>query len=143
MSIKRMGSMRTVIEEYGRNAGKIWKTLDKYGPLTETKLMKTAKLNEDEFYAAIGWLARENKICKKDITYEIGCTNLSDKIGIDAGKIWNVLYTWKEVHEAYIPKLADVPEKDMYYALGWLAREGKLTARKEKPKKAQITFCTK
>ena len=135
--------MKTIIEEYGRNAGKIWKALDKYGPLTETKLMKTTKLNEDEFYTAVGWLARENKICKKGTTYEIGYTNFSDKIGQDAGKIWNVLHIWEEVYEDYIPKLADVPEKDAYYALGWLAREGKLTARKEKPKKSQITYSTK
>ena len=135
--------MKTVIEEYGRNAGKIWTALDKYGSLTQTKLMKTTNLNEDEFYAAVGWLARENKICKKGTTYEIGWTNFSDKIGNDAGKIWNVLHTWQEVHEAYIPKLADVPENDMYCALGWLAREGKLTAKTEKPKTPQITFCKK
>lgn len=132
--------MKTLIEEYGRNAGKLWKVLDKYGPQTQSKLMKTIRLKENDFYTAVGWLARENKICKKDTTYEIGCTNFSDKIGKDAGKIWKVLQTWDEVHEAYISKLADIAEKDMFYALGWLAREGKLTATKENPKNPQIKY---
>jgi hypothetical protein len=132
--------MKTLIEEYGRNAGKLWKALDKYGPQTEINLMKTTKLREDDFNAAVGWLARENKICKNGTTYQIGWTNFSDKIGNDAGKVWNVLQTWEEVHQDYIPKLADIPEKDMYYALGWLAREGKLTIKKEKPKGPQIKY---
>ena len=56
--------MINIIEEFGRNAGELWKTLNTHGPLPETKLMENARLQEDEFYVAIGWLARENKVCK-------------------------------------------------------------------------------
>ena len=30
----------------------------------------------------------------------------------------------------YLPKLAEVSEKDALYAIGWLAKEGKITAKK-------------
>ena len=59
--------MDSIIDNYGRNAGKIWEALDTHGPLTQTKLMKTTGLNEEEFYVAIGWLAKEGKITAKKV----------------------------------------------------------------------------
>lgn len=132
--------MRNIIENYGRDAGKIWDTLNTYGTLKESKLLKTTKLREDDFYAAIGWLAKENKICKHGTSYSLGDTNLNTKIGRDAGKIWKALDTWGEVEAFFIPKLAKVKENDAYCALGWLAKEGKLKAKKTKPKKPQLKF---
>ena len=128
------------VEEFGRNAGKIWKTLNTHNSLTQTNLMKKTKLKDDEFYAAVGWLARENKICKDGATYKLGETNLTGKIGGDASKIWDVIYTCGDIDATYIPKLTDMPKKDMYTALGWLACEGKVKAKKVKPKTPQLHF---
>ena len=41
--------MENIVEQFGRNAGEIWKALSTLGPLTETKLKETTKLQEDEF----------------------------------------------------------------------------------------------
>ena len=56
--------MKKLIDEFGWNAGKVWKTLGTKGPLKEEALLQTTKLSEDELWTAIGWLARENKICQ-------------------------------------------------------------------------------
>ena len=51
-------------KQIGTNAGKIWNRLEK-GELTDTKLSKIKKdcqLAESDFYLALGWLAREDKI---------------------------------------------------------------------------------
>jgi len=122
-----------MVEEFGRNAGKVWTTLNSYGPLSEVKLMNTAMLNENAFYAAIGWLARENKVRKDVFLYKLGETNLTDAIGEKAGKIWNVICNQKEIDLATIGKIlmqkGQMNEKDVFAALGWLAREGKLETK--------------
>jgi hypothetical protein len=135
-----MGYMRNKIEEFGRNAGKIWGTLDTYVSLTQTNLMKKTKFKENEFYAAVGWLARENKICKDGSLFKLGETNLADKIGRDASKLWDILHNYGDIDVTYIPKLAEVSERDAYSALGWLAKEGKLKVKNVKPKKPQLHF---
>ena len=122
------------IENFDRNAGKVWVTLDAHGPLTQTELMDNAGLNEDEFYAAVGWLAKENKICGDGIVYRLGETNLSSKIGKDALKIWNILDKCGEVDVPSIANLVGVTVRDAYSALGWLAKEEKVKAKKVKPK---------
>lgn len=122
-----------MVEEFGRNAGKVWTTLNSYGPLSEVKLMNTAMLNENAFYAAIGWLARENKVRKDVFLYKLGETNLTDAIGEKAGKIWDVLCDQKEIDLATVGKIlmqmGQMNEKDVFAALGWLAREGKLETK--------------
>jgi hypothetical protein len=128
-----MGMTTNMVEEFGRNAGKVWTTLNSYGPLSEVKLMNTAMLNENAFYAAIGWLARENKVRKDVFLYKLGETNLTDAIGEKAGKIWNVICNQKEIDLATIGKIlmqkGQMNEKDVFAALGWLAREGKLETK--------------
>ncbi len=50
-----------------------------------------------------------------------------EKFGINAGSVWTVLSKTegaKSLKE--VKKLCKLTEKDMYAALGWLAREGKL-----------------
>lgn len=46
----------------GKNAGVLWNLL--HGKKNEevSKLKKESKLNEAEFWAAIGWLSREDKL---------------------------------------------------------------------------------
>ena len=122
-----------MVEEFGRNAGKVWTTLNSYGPLSEVKLMNTTMLNENAFYAAIGWLARENKVRKDVFLYKLGETNLTDAIGEKAGKIWDVLCNQKEIDLATVGKIlmqkGEMNEKEVFAALGWLAREGKLETK--------------
>ena len=54
--------MKNVINNFGRNAGKIWTTINVHGPLNRSDLIKKTRLKENDFYAGVGWLARENKI---------------------------------------------------------------------------------
>jgi len=54
------GVMSNILEEFGQNAGKIWSTLNVYGSLSKTTLIKKTRLRVNDFYVGIGWLAREN-----------------------------------------------------------------------------------
>ena len=83
--------MQNIVDIYGRNAGKIWKTLSTHGPLDEKSIIKKGRLNKNDFYIGVGWLARENKIFKNGVVYQLSETNLTEKIGCDAGKVWNTL----------------------------------------------------
>ena len=64
--------MNEIIKSYGYNAGKIYEALTNEGPQVQTKLMKKTGISENEFYWAVGWLARENKIYRDKRTYRIG-----------------------------------------------------------------------
>jgi len=132
--------MKTFVDEFGQNAGKVWWALHSHGTIEETKLMKTTKLDEKKLYAAIGWLARENKICRNNNFYNLGATNLTDKIGVDAGKIWDTLNQWGEVDVSSIARITDIDERDVYSALGWLAREDKIQAKGGKTKEQYLKF---
>ena len=50
------------ISNIGNNAGLVWNALNSNGKMTETKLKKETGLASAEFFAAIGWLAREGKL---------------------------------------------------------------------------------
>ena len=50
------------INNIGNNAGLVWNALNSNGKMTETKLKKETGLASAEFFAAIGWLAREGKL---------------------------------------------------------------------------------
>ncbi|MBN2217156.1 MAG: winged helix-turn-helix domain-containing protein [Pirellulales bacterium] len=52
----------TFVQEIGETAGLVWNLLDKSGPTTLTKLVKTADKPRDLVMQALGWLAREEKI---------------------------------------------------------------------------------
>lgn len=130
--------MRNVTDYCGRNAGDVWTTLQNKGPMTETKLMEMTNLSEDEFHAAIGWLARENKICKNGLVYQLGDSNLTSKIGTDAGKVWRVLETRGKADIYDIARLTQMVERDAFTAVGWLAREDKIDAHLVMPREFQI-----
>ena len=125
--------MRNLIDEYGRNAGKIWEILNANGSLTQTRLIRNTKLKNDEFYSAIGWLARENKINKQNTkqgsSYLLGETNLTTKIGVDAGRVWKTLSTWGESDISAIAKYSRIEKDEVHAALGWLAREDKIDVK--------------
>ena len=50
------------INNIGNNAGLVWNALNANGRMTETKLKKETGLASAEFFAALGWLAREGKL---------------------------------------------------------------------------------
>jgi predicted transcriptional regulator len=120
----------TTIEEFGQNDGKVWSVLNEKGPLSEVKLINTTFLNEHQLRLAIGWLARENKICRNGTIYKIGNTNLVEKIGTDAGKVWNILNRQQtDVDISSLARLTKINVNDVYAAVGWLARENKIDAK--------------
>lgn len=50
---------------------------------------------------------------------------LNEKIGVNAGTIWKAL-EGGELNVKALKKATKLNEKDLNFALGWLAREGKL-----------------
>lgn len=135
--------MKTLVDEFGWNAGKVWKTLNKKGPLKQETLLYTTKMTEDQLWAAIGWLAREDKIRQENNLYKLGQTNLTPKIGTDAGKVWDTIAKQGEIDISTIAKTVHIPEVDAYAALGWLARENKVTCKKIKAKVPKIKVALK
>ena len=135
--------MKTIVDEFGWNAGKVWKILSTNGPLKEEALLQTTKLSEDELWTAVGWLARENKICRENNLYKLGQTNLTTKVGTDAGKVWNTVAKQGEVDISTIAKTAQITVVDAYCALGWLARENKVECKKIKAKVPNIKVALK
>ena len=132
--------MENIVNQFGQDAGRIWNTLHERGSLTEQEILQTTRLYPNEFYTAIGWLARENKIRREGQFYSLGDTNLNEKIGNDAGKIWNALNWHKEIDLQYLPKFAEMPLRDALCALGWLAKEEKLKVKTLKTDGYQIIF---
>lgn len=124
--------MIEVTEEFGFNAGRVWKALDMNGPLTEIQLMEETSLRENEVFAAVGWLARENKIRRDGNVYHLDETNLTFEIGGNAGIIWNMLFTNGELDTTHISRLIQKDEENIFSALGWLARENKIQLSKKK-----------
>lgn len=51
-----------ITNEIGLNAGKIWNTLFDVGEQPVKTLIKKLKMTSPDFYMAVGWLAREEKI---------------------------------------------------------------------------------
>lgn len=49
-------------EKIGSYAGLVWNALNEADVLGTKQIKKITKLKDKEIYAAIGWLARENKI---------------------------------------------------------------------------------
>ncbi len=122
--------MVEIFHKFGRNAGKIWVELNKRGPLEGKTILKKTRLKEEDFYAAVGWLAREDKISYKAGIYELNQTNLEQEIGGNAGKVYTTLYNHGEITIPSIVKIAKIHKKEAYSAIGWLAREDKLGYKK-------------
>jgi len=119
--------VRDLSVEFGDGAGKIWVTLSQNGVLRKDDLISFAKLNDEEFQAGVGWLARENKIYMVDDgSFKLGFTNLTNEIGSQAGRLWRILDIWGEADFVSLRRLSDLSEAYVYRALGWLAKEGKI-----------------
>jgi len=119
--------VRNETVSYGDNAKQIWKALTEENRVDEHQLQLKTQMNVKDVHTAIGWLARENKIRKDDNRYLLSSeTNLTEEIGSLAGRIWKILDIWNEADVFTIKKLADAEDTQIYTALGWLAREGKI-----------------
>lgn len=46
--------MRDATNNFGRNAGKIWTSLNVHGPLSKDALIKKTRLRENDFYIGVG-----------------------------------------------------------------------------------------
>lgn len=118
------------IEQFGRNAGIVWNILYKNNLLTDLELIELTSLREYEIYIAIGWLAKENKIKKNGKYFKLDETNFGYDVGKNAGLIWKFL---SKVGDSDIDNLLlklNIDEKDLYLAIGWLARENKIKIKK-------------
>jgi hypothetical protein len=52
---------------------------------------------------------------------------MKEKIGTNAGLVWNILHEKGAKGVKELKKLTKLTEKDIYAAIGWLAREEKLS----------------
>lgn len=50
------------VETIGVNAGTVWNALNEADALGLKQLKKVTKLKDKEVFAALGWLAREDKV---------------------------------------------------------------------------------
>jgi hypothetical protein len=135
--------MNEIASSFGTHAGVVWRTLHQYGPLSESVLIERTHLSSYQLFIAIGWLARENKIRKEDDLYKLGETNLLPIVGKDAGKLWRALDIWGEVDNVSLSRLARISEDDVFCAVGWLAREGKIDASIRDADEKKILFWLK
>ncbi len=129
MTLNEVAFMVDFVDSFGKYAGKIWAALNTNGSLTENKLREKTGLTEKELCSAIGWLAKENKIYKRESNFSLGDTNLTAKIGNDAGMVFKIFDMWGEVDVESISRLAKINENDVFCAAGWLMREGKLDGK--------------
>ena len=54
-----------------------------------------------------------------------------EQIGIDAGKVWTELEQKGRMNVRALRNAIKLTERDTFAALGWLAKEGKLTIEKD------------
>ena len=76
------------------------------------------------FFKISHYLCR-HKIARSQTTIIV--KEMIEKIGINAGKLWIVLDESGRQNMKEIKKVTKLTDKDLYTALGWLAREGKIT----------------
>lgn len=50
----------------------------------------------------------------------------TDQIGFNAGKVWQALDAAQAMGVKQLKKVTKLKDKEVYAAIGWLAREGKL-----------------
>jgi len=139
----RVSDLSDIVTLFGEQAGTVWRTLHEKGPLSSSDLLSFTQLTDQQLHTAIGWLARENKIRKENNTYLLGETNLVLSIGKDAGKIWRTLEIWGEVDPLSLSRLSRIVEQDVFTAVGWLAREGKIEGTVRNIDEKKILFWLK
>lgn len=66
----------------------------------------------------------------------------TDTIGLNAGAVWEALNEAEAMGTKQLKKVTKLKDKELYAAIGWLAREGKLMidTDPEDPKELIITL---
>ena len=123
--------MRDITTKYGENAGKIWSILSEKGELKKEEIINVTKINEKDFHKGIGWLARENKIAQDNEYFRLENTNLEEEIGSHAGKVRKILDIWEDADIETIKRLSDLEDDQVHTALGWLAKEEKISTNEK------------
>jgi len=123
--------VRNNTSQFGDNAGKVWQTISNQGKVSINDIRSETQLSDKDLFAAVGWLARENKIKKENDKYMLDETNLDDVIGSTAGKVYKILDIWEQADLQTMRRLSDEPDEEIYTALGWLAREDKVIMDKD------------
>jgi len=123
--------VRELASKSGSSAGRIWSVLNEKGCLKKDDLIKSTKLDENDLYTGIGWLAKENKIAIKNEYYVLEDSNLESEVGSHAGMIWKILDIWGDVDLESIKKLSNLNDQQVNSALGWLIREDKIKLNKD------------
>ncbi|MBQ4358001.1 MAG: winged helix-turn-helix domain-containing protein [Paludibacteraceae bacterium] len=54
-----------------------------------------------------------------------------EEIGTNAGKVWEALNDGSKKTTAEIKKVTKLTDKEIYAAIGWLAREGKINVEQK------------
>ena len=121
------------IEQFGWTARIVWDVLSQQGPLDFDEIQIHSHLRAYEIHIAIGWLARENKICVNSNKYLLSETNLTPDIGTNAGVIWKILHTHGASDINHLKNQSHLDTEDIYEAIGWLAREKKINLRMKNP----------
>ena len=109
--------MINTIEQFGRNAGKVWNVLSDNNKLTENELIELTSLREYELYIAIGWLAKEDKIKKEGDYFKLEKTNLIEHTGKNAGILWNFLSKEGNIDINRLLNKLKIDEKDIFSAI--------------------------
>lgn len=60
-----------MIVKIGTNAGLVWKVLSEGGKMNVKQLKKATKLIDKDLYAALGWLAKENKLAFEELDGDV------------------------------------------------------------------------
>ena len=64
---------------------------------------------------------------------------MKEKIGNNAGIVWNTLSGNGEMNLKDVKKVTKLTEKDLYAALGWLSREDKVTIVENEEKEVFVS----
>jgi len=129
--MEKNSSIKDNFKSIGMIANRFKKIIDTGKQLTYLDVHKKLNVSENEYYAAVGWLARENKVSNTGFTLHFLDTDSDVKICNDAKKVWKVLETHGEVNITSIRKLTRIDSDEVFSALGWLARENKIDFHKK------------
>lgn len=114
----------------GTNAGKVWHVLHGKDKATRYQIINETGLEGSDVDAALGWLARENKVCRDGEFFSLGETNMEQTIGLNAEILFNVLrnvpYSLSVLNE-----ITDLNAIEIHQAIGWLSREGDINLHSE------------
>jgi len=116
------------------------KIVDDTDKVTPDDIHIFTKMSNKEFFAAVGWLARDNDISKSKVWEKLGETKLTSTIGTNAGKVWKALVKHDKFDNSNLSTLTHLDEIDAYTALGWLARDNKIDLLKINDKKNDVIF---